>query len=71
MDLFDIYIKCQAGNKDELNKLFESDNNGGVAFRFNCLKKIVNHAKAIFPAKEKKQKGNTGSIIQDRLIHQI
>lgn len=46
-------MECQAGNKDELNKLFDSDNNGCATFRFDCLKKLVNCVKSTFASEEK------------------
>lgn len=46
-------MECQAGNKDELNKLFDNDNNGCAVFRFDCLKKLVNCVKSTFTSEEK------------------
>lgn len=56
-DLFDIYMRCQVGEKDELNQIFCSDNNGGAIFRFDCLKKLVNRAKSTFVNEGKETKG--------------
>lgn len=51
--LFDIYKACQAGQKEKLNELFETEQDGSLSFKDICLKKLLSAVRCTFGSEEK------------------
>ena len=55
--LFDIYKACQAGQKEKLNELFETEQDGSLSFKDICLKKLLSAVRCTFGSEEKNPQG--------------
>lgn len=57
MSLFDTYKACQAGQKEKLSELFETEQDGSLSFKDICLKKLLSAVRCTFGSEEKNPQG--------------
>lgn len=57
MSLFDTYKACQAGQKEKLSELFETEQDGSLSFKDISLKKLLNAVRHTFESEEKNPQG--------------
>ena len=71
MSLFDTYKACQAGQKEKLSELFETEQDGSLSFKDICLKKLLSAVRCTFGSEEKNPQGKHKNTMPDISIHLI